>query len=75
MAVGVIAFVVAIVLSIALHELGHLATAKRFGMKATQYFIGFGPRLWSFRRGETEYGLKALPLGGDVRIAGMNPFE
>ena len=75
MGLGVLAFVVAIVLSIALHELGHLATAKAFGMKATQYFIGFGPRIWSFRRGETEYGVKAIPAGGYVKIVGMTELE
>jgi membrane-associated protease RseP (regulator of RpoE activity) len=72
---GVLVFVLAITFSIALHELGHLATAKFFGMKATRYFIGFGPTLWSTRRGETEYGIKALPLGGFVKIVGMTPLE
>ena len=47
-----------------IHELGHFLAAKHGGMKVTEYFLGFGPRLWSFRRGETEYGIKALPLGG-----------
>ncbi|HVF19554.1 MAG TPA: site-2 protease family protein [Mycobacteriales bacterium] len=75
MGMGVLAFVVAIIFSIALHELGHLATAKAFGMKATQYFIGFGPRIWSFRRGETEYGVKAIPAGGYVKIVGMTELE
>ena len=68
-------FVAALLFSIGLHEAGHLATAKRFGIKATQFFIGFGPKIWSTHRGETEYGVKALPLGGFVKIAGMNPFE
>src|SRR6266487_3273987 len=72
---GVVLFAIAIGLSIALHEFGHLLSAKAFGMKATQYFIGFGPRLFSFRRGETEYGMKAIPAGGYVRIAGMNPYQ
>jgi membrane-associated protease RseP (regulator of RpoE activity) len=58
-----------------LHEAGHLLTAKRFGMKATQYFVGFGPTLWSRRRGETEYGIKAIPLGGFVKIVGYTPLE
>src|SRR5690349_5346188 len=62
-------------MSIGLHEFGHFITAKEFGIKVEQFFIGFGPRLWSVRRGETEYGVKALPFGGYVRIAGMNPFE
>ncbi|HVE99650.1 MAG TPA: site-2 protease family protein [Mycobacteriales bacterium] len=75
MGLGVLAFIVAIVFSIALHEVGHLATAKAFGMKATQYFIGFGPRIWSFRRGETEYGVKAIPAGGYVKIVGMTELE
>lgn len=68
-------FVASILFSIGLHEFGHFATAKRFGVKVHQFFIGFGPKLWSVRKGETEYGVKALPLGGFVRIAGMNPFE
>src|SRR5258707_11431524 len=57
------------------HEAGHFATAKRFGMKATQFFVGFGPTLWSVTRGETEYGIKALPLGGFVKITGMTSAE
>jgi membrane-associated protease RseP (regulator of RpoE activity) len=71
--VGVVAFVVAILVSIGLHELGHMIPAKKFGGKVTQYFIGFGPTVWSRRRGETEYGLKAVPLGGYVKIVGMLP--
>jgi len=74
-ALGVLVFVVALVLSIALHELGHLVTAKRFGMKASRYFIGMGPTLWSTHRGETEYGVKALPVGGFVKIVGMTQLE
>jgi membrane-associated protease RseP (regulator of RpoE activity) len=57
------------------HEGGHFVFAKVFGMKVQEFFVGFGPRLWSFRRGETEYGVKAIPAGGYVRIAGMNPFK
>src|SRR6266508_371418 len=72
---GVVLFAISIGVSIALHEFGHLLTAKAFGMKATQYFIGFGPTLFSFRRGETEYGLKAIPAGGFVKIIGMTPQE
>ncbi|MEP6695944.1 MAG: site-2 protease family protein [Pseudonocardiales bacterium] len=72
---GVVLFAVAILLSVALHEAGHMLTAKRFGMKVTQYFVGFGPTLWSFRRGETEYGLKAIPAGGFCKIVGMTPLE
>ncbi|MEI5675761.1 MULTISPECIES: M50 family metallopeptidase [Nocardioides] len=70
---GVAIFVVAILVSIGLHELGHLIPAKRFGGKVTQYFIGFGPTVWSKQVGETEYGLKAIPLGGYVKIVGMLP--
>jgi membrane-associated protease RseP (regulator of RpoE activity) len=72
---GVVIFAVGILVSVCLHEAGHLLTAKRFGMKATQYFAGFGPTLWSFRRGETEYGVKAIPAGGFVKIVGMTPLE
>ena len=68
-------FVVGLVVAILVHELGHLVTAKRFGMRADRYFVGFGPTLWSTRRGETEYGLKAFPLGGFVRIVGMTPLD
>ncbi|MGH2679422.1 MAG: M50 family metallopeptidase [Actinomycetota bacterium] len=60
---------------IPIHELGHLLVAKRFGFKIQEYFVGFGPRLWSVRRGETEYGVKAIPAGGYVKIGGMNPYE
>jgi membrane-associated protease RseP (regulator of RpoE activity) len=74
-ALGVALFAVAIGLSIALHEFGHLLTAKAFGMKAVRYFVGFGPTLWSFRRGETEYGIKAIPAGGYVKIVGMTHLE
>lgn len=70
---GVLAVVIGIGMSIALHEIGHLVPAKAFGVKCTQYMIGFGPTLWSRRRGETEYGIKAIPLGGYVRMIGMFP--
>jgi membrane-associated protease RseP (regulator of RpoE activity) len=73
--VGVLIFAVGILVSVCLHEAGHLLSAKRFGMKATQYFAGFGPTVFSFRRGETEYGLKAIPAGGYVKIVGMTPLE
>jgi len=73
--VGVVAFALAILFSVSLHEAGHMLTAKRFGMKVTRYFVGFGPTLWSFRRGETEYGLKAIPLGGFCKIVGMTPQD
>ena len=68
-------FVVGILIAIFLHELGHFTTARWTGMKATQFFIGFGPRLWSFRRGETEYGVRAIPAGAFVRIIGMNSMD
>ena len=64
-----------VIVIIMLHELGHFVTAKWSGMKATEFFVGFGPRLWSIRRGETEYGFKALPLGGYVKILGMTSME
>ncbi len=70
---GVLIFVVAILGSIALHELGHMIPAKRFGGKVTQYFVGFGNTLWSKKVGETEYGIKSIPLGGYVKIVGMLP--
>lgn len=70
---GVLVAVIGISASIALHEIGHLAPAKRFGVKVTDYMIGFGPTLWSRRRGETRYGIKAIPLGGYVRMIGMLP--
>lgn len=72
---GVLIFALGILVSVCLHEAGHLLTAKRFGMKATHYFAGFGPTVFSFRRGETEYGLKAIPAGGFVKIIGMTPLE
>jgi len=68
-------FVVGIMISIFLHETGHFVTAKLTGMKATQFFMFMGPRLWSFRRGETEYGVRALPLGAFVRIVGMHRMD
>jgi membrane-associated protease RseP (regulator of RpoE activity) len=74
-ALPVLVVVLALVAMIMLHELGHFATAKWSGMKVTQYFLGFGPRLWSIRRGETEYGVKAIPAGGYVRIVGMTMLE
>lgn len=73
--IGGLIGVLAIVVFVTAHEAGHFIAAKATGMKATEFFFGFGPRLWSFRRGETEYGIKAIPAGGYVRIIGMNPFE
>ncbi len=71
--IGVLAVAVGLMISIALHEIGHLLPAKRFGVRVPQYFVGFGPTVWSRRRGETEYGVKAIPLGGFVRMIGMFP--
>jgi len=73
--VGILIFIVALLVSVMLHELGHFLTAKRFGMQVTQFFLGFGTTLWSFFRGETEYGVKALPFGGFVKITGMTRME
>jgi membrane-associated protease RseP (regulator of RpoE activity) len=72
---GTAVMVIGIVAMIVVHEGAHFVAAKGFGMKATEAFFGFGPRIWSMTRGETEYGIKAIPLGGYVRIIGMNPFE
>lgn len=70
---GALVFFALVMASIGLHEVGHLVPGKLFGVKTTQYFIGFGRTVWSRRRGETEYGLKAVPLGGYVRFVGMFP--
>ncbi|HZQ26171.1 MAG TPA: RIP metalloprotease [Acidimicrobiales bacterium] len=67
--------VLALILMIMLHEAGHFVMAKVAGMKVTEFFLGFGPRLWSIRKGETEYGIKAIPAGGYVKIIGMSSFE
>jgi membrane-associated protease RseP (regulator of RpoE activity) len=72
---GIVLFALGIGLSVALHEAGHMFTAKWFGMKVRRYYIGFGPRLFSFKRGETEYGLKAIPAGGFCDIAGMTALD
>ncbi|HEV7536727.1 MAG TPA: site-2 protease family protein, partial [Acidimicrobiia bacterium] len=72
---GTIGVLAAIIAMIMLHELGHFVMAKRAGMKVTEFFLGFGPRLWSFRKGETEYGVKAIPAGGYVRIIGMSNVD
>ncbi len=71
--VGVLVIALGVALSIGLHEIGHLVPAKRFGVKVTQYMVGFGPTIWSRQRGETEYGIKAVPLGGYIRMIGMFP--
>ena len=73
--VGFLALFIGVLVSVMLHEGGHFLTARRFGMKATHFFVGFGPTLWSRHRGETEYGVKALPVGGFVKIVGMTPLE
>lgn len=72
---GTLAFVIALLLSVMVHEFGHYLTAKRFGMKVTEFFLGFGKRIWSFTRGETEFGIKAIPAGGYCRIEGMTPRD
>ncbi len=71
--IGIALMVVGLAVSIALHELGHLWPAKRFGVRVGQYMVGFGPTIWSRRIGETEYGVKAIPLGGFISMAGMYP--
>ena len=70
-----VALIVGLIFTVMLHEAGHMIVAKKSGMKVTEFFVGFGPRIWSFRRGETEYGIKAIPAGGYVRIIGMNSIE
>lgn len=73
--IGVVLFALGIGIAVALHEFGHMLTAKAFGMKVRRYFIGFGPKIFSFRRGGTEYGLKAIPAGGFCDIAGMTALD
>ncbi|WP_030753752.1 M50 family metallopeptidase [Streptomyces sp. NRRL F-5135] len=70
---GILVFMAGLLFSIALHELGHLSTAKMFGIRVPQYMVGFGPTVFSRRKGETEYGIKAIPLGGYIRMIGMFP--
>jgi membrane-associated protease RseP (regulator of RpoE activity) len=72
---GVLAFVVALLFSVMVHEAGHYLTAKKFHMRVTEFFLGFGKRIWSFQRGETEFGIKAIPAGGYCRISGMSVNE
>jgi membrane-associated protease RseP (regulator of RpoE activity) len=74
-AIGIVLFALAILISVALHECGHMWVARATGMKVRRYFVGFGPTLWSTRRGEIEYGVKAVPLGGFCDIAGMTSVE
>ncbi|MFM7147381.1 MAG: M50 family metallopeptidase, partial [Actinomycetales bacterium] len=71
--IGIVLFALIIAGSIALHELGHLLPAKRFGVKVTEYMVGFGPTIWARQAGETSYGIKAIPLGGYIRMIGMLP--
>jgi membrane-associated protease RseP (regulator of RpoE activity) len=73
--IGVLAFVIALLLSVMIHEFGHYITAKRYGMRVSEFFLGFGKKLWSFTRGETEFGLKAIPAGGYCRIEGMTATD
>jgi membrane-associated protease RseP (regulator of RpoE activity) len=72
---GIIAFVVALLFSVMVHEFGHYLTARKFGMRVSEFFLGFGKRIWSFTRGETEFGIKAIPAGGYCRIEGMTPQD
>jgi len=72
---GILAFVVALLLSVMIHEFGHFLTAKHYGMKVSEFFLGFGARIWSTKRGETEFGIKAIPAGGYCRIEGMVPTD
>lgn len=73
--IGIVAFVVALLFSVMVHEFGHYITARKFGMKVTEFFLGFGKRMWSTQLGETEFGIKAIPAGGYCRISGMTPRD
>jgi membrane-associated protease RseP (regulator of RpoE activity) len=73
--IGILAFVVALLVSVMIHEAGHYLTAKKFGMKVTEFFLGFGQKIWSTQRGETEFGVKVIPAGGYCRIVGMSSRE
>jgi membrane-associated protease RseP (regulator of RpoE activity) len=72
---GILAFILALLISVMFHELGHFLTARNFGMRVSEFFVGFGKRIWSITRGETEYGIKAVPAGGYCRIEGMTPTD
>lgn len=72
---GIVAFIVALLFSVMVHEFGHYLTARHYGMKVTEFFLGFGKRIWSTQRGETEFGVKAIPAGGYCRIEGMAPND
>ena len=73
--VGILAFIFALLFSVMVHEFGHYLTARRYGMRVSEFFVGFGKRLWSCQRGETEFGIKAIPAGGYCRIDGMTPRD
>ncbi len=73
--VGILAFVIALLLSVMIHEFGHYITAKKYGMRVSEFFLGFGKRIWSFTKGETEFGIKAIPAGGYCRIEGMTATD
>lgn len=72
---GILAFIAALLISVMIHEFGHYIMARKFGMKVTEFFVGFGKRIWSTQRGETEYGIKAIPAGGYCKISGMTPDD
>ena len=72
---GILAFIFALLFSVMVHEFGHYLTARRFGMRVSEFFLGFGKRIWSYQRGETEFGIKAIPAGGYCRIEGMTPDD
>lgn len=73
--IGILAFVIALLFSVMVHEFGHFLTARRYGMRVSEFFLGFGTRIWSRKRGETEFGIKAIPAGGYCRIEGMTPSD
>ena len=73
--VAIVVFFTGLLFIILIHEAGHYLVARAYGFKVEEYFVGFGPKIWSFKRNDIEYGVKALPLGGYVKIAGMNPYE
>jgi membrane-associated protease RseP (regulator of RpoE activity) len=72
---GILAFVIALLLSVMVHEFGHYITARKYGMWVSEFFVGFGKRIWSVQRGETEFGVKAIPAGGYCKIEGMSPND
>ncbi|CAB4923564.1 unannotated protein [freshwater metagenome] len=72
---GILVFAIALLLSVMIHEFGHYITAKKYGMRVSEFFLGFGKRIWSFTKGETEFGIKAIPAGGYCRIEGMTATD